>query len=183
MKKYNELTNDLTLVDFYATWCGPCRMLSPVLEEVTEIDVIKVDVDEERELSLQYKINQDPRQKQFLRENSYWYKYLNRSESYYKDFINDLKDKSKEVHKEIIKRLYERDKNQTCVMIWSLGNESSYGKMFYDGVDYIKARDSRPVHYEGIFTIAETDEYYTDRIDIASRMYASPQFFDEFLLN
>jgi hypothetical protein len=79
--------------------------------------------------------------------------------------------------------LYERDKNQTCVMIWSLGNESSYGKMFYDGVDYIKARDSRPVHYEGIFTIAETDEYYTDRIDIASRMYASPQFFDEFLLN
>lgn len=60
MKKYNELTNDLTLVDFYATWCGPCRMLSPVLEEVTEIDVIKVDVDEERELSLQYKINVVP---------------------------------------------------------------------------------------------------------------------------
>ena len=60
MKKYNELTNDLTLVDFYATWCGPCRMLSPVLEEVTEIDVIKLDVDEERELSLQYKINVVP---------------------------------------------------------------------------------------------------------------------------
>ena len=60
MKKYNELTNDLTLVDFYATWCGPCRMLSPVLEEVTEIDVIKVDVDEERDLSLQYKINVVP---------------------------------------------------------------------------------------------------------------------------
>ena len=46
-------------------------------------------------LSLQYKINQDPRQKQFLREYSYWYKYLNRSESYYKDFINDMKDKYK----------------------------------------------------------------------------------------
>ena len=60
MKKYNELTNDLTLVDFYATWCGPCRMLSPVLEEVTEIDVIKLYVDEERELSLQYKINVVP---------------------------------------------------------------------------------------------------------------------------
>ena len=46
-------------------------------------------------LSLQYKIKQDGRQLQFLRENSYWYKYLNRSELYYKDFINDMKDKYK----------------------------------------------------------------------------------------
>ena len=46
-------------------------------------------------LNLQYKIKQDPRQLSFLRENSYWYKYLNRSESYYKDFINDMKDKYK----------------------------------------------------------------------------------------
>ena len=46
-------------------------------------------------LNLQYKINQDPKQKQFLRENSYWYKYLNRSEIYYKDFINDMKVKYK----------------------------------------------------------------------------------------
>ena len=44
-------------------------------------------------LHLQYLINQDPRQKQFLRENSYWYKYLNRNEAYYKDFIEDMKDK------------------------------------------------------------------------------------------
>ena len=41
-------------------------------------------------LNLQYKINQDPKQHQFLRENSYWYKYLNRSEIYYKDFIEDM---------------------------------------------------------------------------------------------
>ena len=46
-------------------------------------------------LNLQYRINQDPRLKQFLRENSYWYKYLNRNESYYKEFINDMKDKYK----------------------------------------------------------------------------------------
>ena len=46
-------------------------------------------------LSLQYKINQDPRLKQFLRENSYWYKYLNRNELYYKEFIEDMKDKYK----------------------------------------------------------------------------------------
>ena len=46
-------------------------------------------------ISLQYKIRQNPKQLQFLRENSYWYKYLNRSEQYYKDFINDMKDKYK----------------------------------------------------------------------------------------
>ena len=46
-------------------------------------------------LQLQYKIYQDPKQHKFLRENSYWYKYLNRSESYYKDFINDMKEKYK----------------------------------------------------------------------------------------
>ena len=60
MKKYNELTNELTLVDFFATWCGPCRMLAPVLEELEGIDVIKVDVEEERELGMQYKINVIP---------------------------------------------------------------------------------------------------------------------------
>ncbi len=40
-------------------------------------------------------INNDPLQKQFLRENSYWYKYLNRSNIYYKDFIIDMKNKYK----------------------------------------------------------------------------------------
>ena len=60
MKKFNELTNELTLVDFYTTWCGPCRMLAPVLEQVESVDVIKVDVEEERELGLQYKINVVP---------------------------------------------------------------------------------------------------------------------------
>jgi len=41
------------------------------------------------------KINSDPLQKRFLRENSYWYKYLNRSNIYYKDFITDMKNKYK----------------------------------------------------------------------------------------
>lgn len=77
--------------------------------------------------------------------------------------------------------LYERDKNRTCVVIWSLGNESSYGTVFYRGADYIKAHDQRPVHYESVCTIKEQEEYYTERIDIASRMYAPPKFFDEFL--
>ena len=38
------------------------------------------------------KINQDMKQKQFLREHSYWYKYLNRSNIYYKDFIKEMKE-------------------------------------------------------------------------------------------
>lgn len=77
--------------------------------------------------------------------------------------------------------LYERDKNRTCVVIWSLGNESNYGKMFYDGADYLKAHDSRPVHYENICTMVDKTDYYTKRIDIASRMYAPLEFFDEYL--
>ena len=60
MKKFNELTNDLTLVDFYATWCGPCKMIAPVLEQLKDIDVIKVDVDEERDLAIKFSISAVP---------------------------------------------------------------------------------------------------------------------------
>ena len=47
------------------------------------------------QLETQFQINSDPRLKSFLKENSYWYKYLNRSNIYYKDFLNDMKDKYK----------------------------------------------------------------------------------------
>lgn len=46
-----------TLVDFYADWCGPCRMLSPILEEMSKenkdesVQFVKVNVDENRELA------------------------------------------------------------------------------------------------------------------------------------
>ena len=46
-------------------------------------------------IDLQYKIMSEPREKQFLKENSYWYKYLNRSNDNYKYFIEDMKDKYK----------------------------------------------------------------------------------------
>lgn len=76
--------------------------------------------------------------------------------------------------------LYERDKNFTCVLIWSLGNESSYGKMFYAGADYIHAKDMRPIHYEGIVN-TDKSEYYTDWVDIVSRMYPPLESFAEYL--
>lgn len=69
--------------------------------------------------------------------------------------------------------LYERDKNKTCVIIWSLGNESNYGKMFYLGADYLKQYDNRPIHYEGLFNLVDRSEYYTDKVDIISMMYPS----------
>ena len=53
-----------TLVDFFATWCGPCKMLSPVLEEVAQenpnITIIKVDVDEARPLAARFGIQAIP---------------------------------------------------------------------------------------------------------------------------
>lgn len=48
------------LLDFWASWCGPCRMLSPILDEIAEeredIKVCKVNVDEEPELASKYQI-------------------------------------------------------------------------------------------------------------------------------
>ena len=75
--------------------------------------------------------------------------------------------------------LYERDKNATCVVIWSLGNESSYGSMFYAGADYIRARDARPIHYEGVVNVPE--ELYTRRLDIRSEMYQPVSRFAQIL--
>ena len=69
--------------------------------------------------------------------------------------------------------LVERDKNRTSVIIWSLGNESSFGKAFFGGAKYIKNRDNtRPVHYEGL-QYAEDKYYYTDMVDMVSMMYPS----------
>lgn len=59
----------LVLVDFYADWCGPCKMISPILEKVTsdtkfsngkEVDLITIDTDEEGALAQKYKVTALP---------------------------------------------------------------------------------------------------------------------------
>ncbi len=64
---FNELLQDskLVIVDFWATWCGPCRMLSPILDQVEEempdqITVVKVNVDDADEIAAQYRIMSIP---------------------------------------------------------------------------------------------------------------------------
>ena len=65
MDNFKEFINskDMVLIDFWATWCGPCKMLAPVLEELVEKEIInvgKVDVDEYSELAEAFDIQSIP---------------------------------------------------------------------------------------------------------------------------
>ena len=54
-ENFEELINKKILVDFYANWCGPCKMIAPELEKVeSNLKVVKVDVDEFEDLARTY---------------------------------------------------------------------------------------------------------------------------------
>lgn len=62
-ENFKDLIKGKVIVDFFATWCGPCKMLSPVIEEVsknTDIIFIKIDVDECPNVSKEYGIMSVP---------------------------------------------------------------------------------------------------------------------------
>ena len=58
-------SNRPVIVDFWAEWCGPCKMLTPILEELSnemknEINVVKVNLDENQDLAMKYSIRSIP---------------------------------------------------------------------------------------------------------------------------
>ncbi len=60
----NEIKEGKVLVDCYADWCGPCKMLSPIIdelsEELTDVKFLKLNVDENQDLAMQYQIMSIP---------------------------------------------------------------------------------------------------------------------------
>lgn len=65
-KEFESIINNenVTLVDFYASWCGPCKALAPVLDELSnenpDLLIAKVNVDDDRDLALQFKVRSVP---------------------------------------------------------------------------------------------------------------------------
>lgn len=67
MSDFNEIIqqNKPTLVDFFATWCGPCRMQAPILEEVKKtlgdkVNIIKIDIDQNQPVAQRYNVQSIP---------------------------------------------------------------------------------------------------------------------------
>lgn len=57
-------SDKVVIVDFFATWCGPCKMLTPVLEELSnsmeDVDFVKVDIDQSLDIAREYNISSVP---------------------------------------------------------------------------------------------------------------------------
>lgn len=63
-KEFNEITSSgKTLVDFWAGWCGPCRVQAPIVEELantTDIKLVKIDVDVDDTLPMDFQVSSIP---------------------------------------------------------------------------------------------------------------------------
>jgi thioredoxin 1 len=67
MSKFKEIvsSNTPTLVDFYATWCGPCQAMMPVLEQLknkmgNQVRILKIDVDKNQDIADKFKVRGVP---------------------------------------------------------------------------------------------------------------------------
>lgn len=79
MSKFNDLINSETpvLVDFFASWCGPCQMLMPVLKQVKDnigerVKILKIDVDKNKELATQFQVRGVPTMLLFQNGKQIW---------------------------------------------------------------------------------------------------------------
>jgi thioredoxin 1 len=79
MSTFNSIINSEkpVLVDFFATWCGPCKTLSPILREVKEnlgdrISIIKIDVDKNQQVAAQYQVRGVPTMILFQNGKQLW---------------------------------------------------------------------------------------------------------------
>ena len=77
--KFNEIISQeqLTLVDFYADWCGPCKTLSPILKEVKsvlkdDVKIIKINVDQHQDLASEFMVRGVPTMLLFKKGQMLW---------------------------------------------------------------------------------------------------------------
>lgn len=91
--------------------------------------------------------------------------------THFDDLANDAAWKHVYLHRQ--ERMYERDKNRQCIIMWSLGNEAGWGENFKACSRYLRSVDGRPLHYEGntTRTLPETEWRDAEYLDVASMMY------------
>ena len=79
MNKFSQIINQdkPVLVDFFADWCGPCKMMSPILKEVKDalgeaVSIIKINVDNNQQLAAQYQVRGVPTLILFKKGKQLW---------------------------------------------------------------------------------------------------------------
>ena len=79
MSRFSEIINQPipVLIDFYADWCGPCKMMAPILKQVKDnlgerVSIIKIDVDKNQELAAKYQVRGVPTLMLFKNGKQLW---------------------------------------------------------------------------------------------------------------